>query len=71
MKFPVPGNARHVIFIACLPPKGQQSCLASHVRQALAEPVPRASSPEPAISYFSDTSLIFFDGEISSNVCNF
>lgn len=68
---PVSGNARHVILLMCLLPKGQQRCLASHVRQALLEPVLKASSPDPAISYYHGTSLIFHDGEIPGNVCDF
>lgn len=68
---PVSGNARHVTLRMCPPPKGQQGCLASHVRQALAQPVPRAGSPDPAISHRCATSLIFHDGEIASNVCDF
>lgn len=68
---PVSGNARHVTLRMCLLPKGQQRCLASHVRQALAEPVPRAGSPDPAISYGCATSLIFHDGELASNVWDF
>lgn len=68
---PVSGNATHAILIMCLLPKGQQRCLASHVRQVLVQPVPRASSPDPALSYYHATSLIFHDGEIPSNVSDF
>lgn len=46
---PVSGNARHVTLIMCLLPKGQQSCLASHVRQALVENCAQGQLPRSSL----------------------
>lgn len=61
---PTSGNARSVIFIACLLPKGQQrdawlSCKASAGGAYTEGQLPRA-----AAAYYGTTSLIFLDGEM-------